>query len=115
MKGFSNTQFVLLENTSGQYLSKIEQYLGEQGPKRTKKGPFHSLHVESIQKTVKIFNFITRNSILMELATDISTALSFGEILGLINHKVQEGINKKTRKISQKDFGPNFDHFLILQ
>ena len=51
----------------------------------------------------------------MELATDISTALSFGKILGIITHKVQEGINKKTRKISQKDFGPNFDQFLTLQ
>ena len=51
----------------------------------------------------------------MELATDISPALSFGKTLGLITHKVQEGINKKTRKISQKYFGPNFDHLLILK
>ena len=67
------------------------------------------MDAESIQKT---FNVTTTNSILIKLATDIY----FNKVFHLpkswgITHKVQDGINK----ISQKDLGPNFDHFLILQ
>ena len=35
---FCNTVFVLLEITTGQNLSKIEQYLGEYSPKKPQKG-----------------------------------------------------------------------------
>ena len=44
----------------------------------------------------------------MELATDISTALSFGKIMGLITHKVQEGINKKNSQNKPKRFWAQF-------
>ena len=85
--------------------ARLNNILGSKGPEKPKRG----LDVESIQKTLKIFNFTTTNAILMKLATDISTGLSFGKTLGHVTHKVQDRINKKTHKISQRVFGRNFD------
>ena len=68
LKDFSNTVFFLLETTYGQRFSKIKQYFGKKGPKKSQKG---TMNTESIQKTLKIFHFTNRYAILMKLTTDI--------------------------------------------
>ena len=61
------------------------------------------LNAESIQKSLKTFDFTTTYAILMNLTTDIyldkifELATSWG-----VFHKVYEGINKKALKMSQK-------------
>ena len=54
--------------TSGQTFSKIERYMGNMGQK-TKRVYF--MDAESMQKTLKIFNFTTTYAILMKRTTDI--------------------------------------------
>ena len=60
LKNFTKTVFVLLETTSGQNLSKIEQHLGSRGPKNPKKEPFHEKWINI--KNFLIFNFTTTNA-----------------------------------------------------
>ena len=63
------------------------------------------MDAESIQKTLKFFNFTTTVAIHMKLTTDIylnkvfHLAKSWG-----VTHSMQEGKNKKTQKMSQKAF-----------
>ena len=71
------------------------------------------MDVESMQKT---FNFTTTNAILMKLAADLYLNKVFHlERSWGITHKVQEGINKKTHIIIQKDLGSNFDQSQYLK
>ena len=53
---------------------------------------------------------------MMKLTTHIylNKVFYLAKSLG-VTQKVQEGIKKKTHKMSQKDFWSNFDHFLILE
>ena len=61
------------------------------------------VNAESIQKSLKTFDFTTTYAILMNLTTDIyldkifELATSWG-----VFHKVYEDINKKALKMSQK-------------
>ena len=71
---------------------------------------------QSTQKTLKIFNFTTTNTILMKLATDIDLNKVFHLLKSWgITHRKQEDIKKETPKISKKDFWPNVNRFLIFQ
>ena len=58
---------------------------------------------ESIQETLKIFNFTTTYATLMELTKNIYLNKVFHLVKswGVI-HRVKEGINKKTHKMRQK-------------
>ena len=60
-KHFSNTVFSLLETTSGHIFSKSSNIC----PKRAKNIPkrSHFISAESIEKTLKIFNFTTTSEI----------------------------------------------------
>ena len=49
--------------------ARLNNIWGSKGPKLPRKG--HFMNVESIRKTLKIFNFTTTNAILMKLTTDI--------------------------------------------
>ena len=56
-----------------------------------------------MQKNLKIFNYTTTNAIVMKLTTDIY----LNKVFHLpeswdVTHRVKEGINKKTHKMSQK-------------
>ena len=83
--------------------------------RKTTKGG-HFMDVESMQKTLKTFNFTTTNAILMKLAADLYLNKVFHlERSWGITHKVQEGINKKTHIIIQKDLGSNFDQSQYLK
>ena len=71
------------------------------------------MDAESIQKSL-----ISQLQMLvmMKLTTHIylNKVFYLAKSLG-VTQKVQDGIKKKTHKMSQKDFWSNFDHFLILE
>ena len=61
------------------------------------------LNAESIQKSLKTFDFTTTYAILMNLTTDIYLDKIFElETSWGVFHKVYEDINKKALKMSQK-------------
>ena len=53
------------------------------------------MDAESIQKTLKIFNFTTTYPILMKLATYILIRSFHWQNLGDVPHRVYKGVNKK--------------------
>ena len=63
----------------------------------------HFMDAESIQETLKTFNFTTTDATLMKLTRDIylNKAFHLAKSWGVI-HRVQEGIKKKTHKMNQK-------------
>ena len=92
--------------------AKLNNILGKKGQKNPRKG---FMDAESIPKSLKNFNFTTTNAILMKLITNIHLKVFHLAKSWSVTHKVQEDINKKAHKMSQKDFWRNSDHFLILQ
>ena len=62
------TLFLSLNNTSGENIIKIGQYLGELGPKKPPKG-IVSWILNWCDKNVKLFNLTTGNSIPIKLTT----------------------------------------------
>ena len=95
LKDFSNTLLVLLKTTSGQNFSKIKQYLGEQGPKKPKKGPFHWCWINTKLHNHKCY----------------TEGLSFRKILGH-NSEVSGGHKQKTSQNKLKTFWAQFWPFL---
>ena len=63
------------------------------------------MDAESIQKTLKFFNFTTTVAILMKLTTDIylNKVFHLTKSWGVI-HSMLEGKNIKTQKMGQKVF-----------
>ena len=59
---------------------------------------------DSIQKTLKIFNFTTTNAILVKLTADIypNKVFHLPKCWG-VTHRVQEGMNKKTYQSEPKN------------
>ena len=97
LKDFPNIVFFLLDITSGQSFNKIKQYLGEWRPKKSSKRTIF-MDTESIQKTLKFFNFTTTFAILMKLIANIYI---------LIRAFIRQNLGVYL-------IWPNFDHFLIL-
>ena len=72
------------QTNSGDNFTKIEQYLRNKSQNRTKMG--HFMDAESIQETLKNFNFTTSYALLMKRTTDIclNKVFHFKKSLGVI-------------------------------
>ena len=61
------------------------------------------MDAESMQKNLNIFNYTTTNAIVMKLSANIYLNKVFHLPKSWdVTHRVKEGINKKTHKMSQK-------------
>ena len=112
MKDFSNTEFVLLETTSGQNVSNFfniwENIWDSKDPKNPEKRPFHGCCINP-----KIFDFTTTNAIMMKLTTDIylskvsHLAKSWGVSQGVGGHKQKNSQNEPKRFLAHFRPFPN--------
>ena len=109
LKDFSNAVFSYYRLPMVKVSARSNNIWGSEGPKRCQ-----FMDTESWQKTLKIFNFTTTYAILMKLTTDIylNKVFHLAKSCG-VSHRVHEGVNKKTLKISQKiNFVAKFRPFL---